>query len=225
MFGNSGNNNHGVSVNTPFYSSATDTSLLTVGGWNKSISIKYSPATGKDSLGVTQYSQENGQQILTAITQENAIALLEGYKDLIVPAIKDGTEAKVTIEVGRNETKKALSVGYTGKDAYLEIAANVDENGVAPEDSVVTHTFRKKSYMSGYDAKTGSGKEVPTEADLYNFIAKIEACQDLIPTVAHSIKHDEAQKASRQGANNYNQNQNNYSAPTNTTTGLDDFPF
>ena len=224
MFGNGNNNNRGVNINTPFYSSATETSLVTIGGWNKSISLKFSPAVGKDANGITQYAQDQTQQITTAITQENAIALFTGYKDVIIPAIDENKEGKVTIEVGRDETKKAISIGYNGKDSYLEIAVNVDSNGVADSSNVVTHTFRKKNYMSSYDWKTGSGDEVPVEADLFNFMAKIEAAQDLIPTVAHSIKYDEAQKASRQN-NGGTSSTSNYQAPISNTEGLDGFPF
>jgi hypothetical protein len=78
--------------------------------------------------------------------------------------------------------------------------------------------------MSSYDWKTGSGDEVPVEADLFNFMAKIEAAQDLIPTVAHSIKYDEAQKATRQN-NGGTSSTSNYQAPISNTEGLDGFPF
>lgn len=226
FFGKSNNNGNGVNVNTSFYTSYSDTSLLTVGGWNKSLSIKLSPAVGKNADGITQYAQENGQQINTGITQENALALLEGYKKEILPAINNASSAKVSISMGANENKKILSIIYDGTDAYLEIATGVNSDGIANEANVITHKFNKKSYMTGYNYINGTGSEVPVEADLYNFIEKIKACQDIIPTTAHAINYNNAIKSvySSRGNTNTSNVDNSYSAPINNYNGdMSDF--
>lgn len=221
FYGKSNNNGSGVNVNTSFYTSYSDTSLLTVGGWNRNISVKLSPATGKDANGVTQYDTTNN--IITSIREENAIALVEGFEKEIEPAIKNGTNAKVTIAMGDGENKKAFSIIYDGNDAYLEIATGVKEDGTTEENNVLTHKFNKKSYMVNYNWADGTGEEVPTEADLYNFVEKMRACQDLVPTVAHSINYSNANKAAYKNNQNssYNNANNNYSAPTNNFSGSD----
>lgn len=221
FFGRSNNNGNGVNINTSFYSSYTETSLLTAGGWNRSLSIKIQPATGKDANGVVQYAQEQSSQVITSIREENALALLKGYDDEIKPAIDNGTEAKVTITMGSDENRKALSIIYDGKDAYLEIASVLNSDGITSENNVIKHKFNKKSYMSGYNYLDGSGKEVPTEADLYNFIEKVRDVQKLVPVIPHSINYSNAVKSAYKNSgssNNYSQN-NSYSAPTNNFSG------
>jgi hypothetical protein len=221
------NNGNGVNINTSFYTSYSDTSLLSVGGWNRNLSIKLQPAVGKDSTGVTQYATEISQQINTSIREENAIALFEGFNKEIKPAIENSTEAKVTISIGNNENRKALSIYYDGKDAYLEIATALNEDGVTNEENVLRHKFNKKSFMTGYNYITGAGTEVPVEADLYNFMKKIEGCQSLVPMTAHSINYSNANKALYRNNNqntSYGSGNNNYSAPTNTYSGdMSDF--
>lgn len=230
FFGKNNNNNgSGVNVNTNFYTSYSDTALVSVGGWNKQLSVKISPCIGKDANGVNQYAQDNTQQISTGIMQENAIALVTGYETILKPAMEKKETGKVSISMGSNENKKVLSIGYDGTDSYLELAVGVDENGVS--QNVIKHKFNKKSFMVGYDASTGSGSEVPVEADLYNFMEKVKACQLLVPTTAHAINYSNATKAAY--ANNKNQSagggelNNNYSAPTSNYGGsMEDFlPF
>lgn len=226
FFAKSNNNGNGVNINTSFYSSYSDTSLLTVGGWNKSLSLKLSPATGKNADGITQYAQELGQQINTGITQENALTLLEGYNKVIIPAINDSTSAKVSISMGANDNKKILSIIYDGSDAYLEIATGVNSEGKTSEENVLKHKFNKKSYMVGYNYIDGTGSEMPVESDLYNFIEKIKACQDIIPTTVHAINYNNAIKSiySKNNSNTSGSTNNNYSAPVNNYSGdMSDF--
>ena len=222
MFFGKNNNNGGVNVNTSFYTSYSNESLLTVGGWNRNLSIKLAPSTGKDTNGLTQYTQDQNQIINTSIREENAIALLEGYNEVILPAIKEKKDAKITISIGSGDTKKALSIMYKDGNAILELCTNINESGVTDESHVYTHTFNKKGYAVDYKWEDGTAEVVDTEADLINFMKKIEKMQDLVPTTAHSIKYSEANKAAYKNNNqNNNDYQSNYSAPSNTFNGSD----
>ena len=129
MFGNNNGNGNGVNVNTAFYTSYSDTSLLSVGGWNRNLSLKIQPAVGKDANGLTQYASDKTSTITTSIREENALALLEGFNKYIKPAIENENphEAKVTIAMGSGDKKKALSIIFDGKDSYLELAIGLSE--------------------------------------------------------------------------------------------------
>jgi hypothetical protein len=224
MFGNNNGNGNGVNVNTAFYTSYSDTSLLSVGGWNRNLSLKIQPAVGKDANGLTQYASDKTSTITTSIREENALALLEGFTKYIKPAIENSQEAKVTIAMGTGDKKKALSIIYDGKDAYLELAVGLSENGTTSTENIIKHKFNKKSYMVGYNPQTGDGEEIQIEADLFNFMKKIEKAQDLVPTIAHSINYSNANKAVFKNSNNNQNDSDNYSAPTNNFSGdFDEF--
>lgn len=217
----SNNNGNGVSINTTFYTSYSGDSMLTIGGWNRQLSIKLYPAIGKDANGVTQYSNE--QQVITAIKEENAIALLQGFNDVIKPAIENSTEAKVTISISGKNDQKALSIYYDGKDAYCEIATNVNSDGTTDKKNVISHKFNKRNYMVGYNYIDGSGSEVSVESDLFNFMEKIKGLQKLVPMTAHSINYSNANKSVFK-SNNQAAVSNSYSAPTNSYDGaISDF--
>lgn len=226
MFGNNNGNGNGVNVNTAFYTSYSDTSLLSVGGWNRNLSLKIQPAVGKDANGLTQYASDKTSTITTSIREENALALLEGFNKYIKPAIENENphEAKVTIAMGSGDKKKALSIIFDGKDSYLELAIGLSDNGTTTNENVIKHKFNKKSYMVDYDYQTGEGKEIQIEADLFNFMKKIEKSQDLVPTIAHSINYSNANKAVFKNSNNNQNNTDSYSAPTNNFSGdFDEF--
>ena len=208
------NGNSGVNVNTQFYTSYSDTSLISVGGWNRNLSLKFQPAIGKDANGLTQYANDKNSTISTSIREENAIALLEGFNKYIKPAIDNSTETKVTIAMGSGDKKKALSLIYDGADAYLELAIGLSDNGVTSADNIIKHKFNKKSYMVGYNPETGAGEEKFVEADLFNFIKKIEKAQDLVPTIAHSINYSNANKALFKNSPNNSAINDEFVAPT-----------
>lgn len=224
MFFGKSNEKSDVSVNTTFYTSYSSTCLLTVGGWNRNLTVKFAPAVGKDSNGLTQYSTDNANIVNTVIREDNAIALLEGFKNIIEPAIKNGTDKdnRVSITMGQDDKRKCLTIGYDGKDAYVEICVGVKDDGTADDANTIRHVFNKKSYMVDYNHNDGSGEEVVTEADFFNFMKKIEKSQELVPMTAHSVKYSKACQKTYGKQSNYNSNNssdNNYQSPTNVFDG------
>lgn len=221
FFGKSNSSDNGVNINTSFYSSYSDTCLLTVGGWNRNLTVKFSPAVGKDSNGLTQYATDNSQIISTSIREENAIALLEGFNKIIKPALTEGTTEDLRVSISMNGTnRKCLTIGYDGTNSYIEIATNVNDDGTVDSNNVIKHIFNKRSYMVNYNSETGSGDEVPVETDLFNFMKKIEQAQELVPMTAHSIKYSNAcQKA--YGNKSSASVSNNYQSPQSVFNGGD----
>ena len=73
--------------------------------------------------------------------------------------------------------------------------------------------------MVGYNPQTGDGEEIQIEADLFNFMKKIEKAQDLVPTVAHSINYSNANKSLFKNSTSNQSSSDNYSAPTNNFNG------
>lgn len=201
---NGNNQQQRVSVNTNFYNSYSETALLKVGAWNQQLSIQLAPAIGKNASGVVQYAQDNSQIILTGIPRNNAIALLEGYKKHILPAIEQNVASPViSISVSEKEKRKIISVYYDGEDSWLEIAVNINADGTFDDSNVFKHKFGKKYYAIDYDRTTGKGTEVAVETDFMDFMNHVDRVKDLVPYQHHAKKYAEAI------ANMYKNNRNN----------------
>lgn len=219
-----------VNLNTNFYTSYSETALLMAGAWNRQLSIQLKPCVGQDANGLRQYAEDKNQIITTSITQENAICLINGFEKEVLPALNGEKESgSVSIVMGSADSRKILTVGYNGTNAYLSIAIGLNEVGVASD--VITHTFNKKSYLKNYVTSEGNATEEVVEVDLFNFIDKVSAVKDLTPVIAHSIKYNEMNRAAY--SNNYQKPQSvqqvsqpTYSAPISTATSMEDFlPF
>ena len=219
------NNGSGVSVNTRLYTSYSDTCLVTLGGWNANLSLKFAPFKGVDANGLRQYAQDSTETVMTSLTVENTTALLEGIKDKILPALEAKTTASVSVTVGVNNNRKVISVLTDGESVQLKIYVNVSDTGIADGNNSVTHTFNKKEYMAGYDPTTGNGEVVNTNADFKNFINKLNDIYKFSGAEIHAVNYNNAIKASygnnRQTYNNNSNVNTGYSAPTTNVTGSD----
>lgn len=220
--GHQGGNGNGVNVNTNFFISYSETSMIKVGGWNRQLSIKVHPATGKDANGLTQYAQDASQVISTSITEDNAIALSAKYDEY--GGDKSVLEKKpfsFSIGIGSAENRKVLTVSYDGTDAFFELAMNVNVNGVAL--NTIKHKFNKKQVVEGYVPTTGEGTEVTIETELINFMKKINGVQNLVPMTAHSTKYNNALTSAYSANNNAqgggNRGGTNYQAPSSNADG------
>lgn len=234
FMGSNQNNNNGVNINSRLFSSFSETAMVTLGAWNLQLSLKIHPVKGVNADGIRQYAQDNTEIINTSLTEQNATALLDGIKEKLDPAIKENRAEKVSVSMGAAENRKVLSLETDGKDIYLEMAINVNENGVAKPENVIRHKFPKKNIMIGYDPLTGNGEIVEVNSDYENFVIKLKDIYKFSPAVAHSINYNNAVKASysnKQAANNQMNNYSNgggYSAPTNNIAGdnmADFLPF
>lgn len=222
----SNNNSNGVNVNTTLFTSYSDVAMVVVGGWNKQLSIKVYPATGKDASGLTQYVQEQSQIIITSLTQEKAISFWESYVKEVKPAVEKKEAKKVSIPVGKEDSFKVLSVGFDGTDAYLEIALNVDASGVS--HNVIKHKFNKITTTVDYNPETGAGVDKVIEGELESFMNKVEFAKFLSPIIAHSINYNNANKAAYAARNQGNSGNggSSYQAPVNGNGNMDDYlPF
>lgn len=229
MFFQRGTNNNGnnVNVNTSLLTDYCDTCMITAGAWNKQLSLKFYPATGKDENGVTQYTTENNKIITTGITPDNAIVLCHGWEDKLLPIV-NGTSEKmedtVSVQIGVGENMKVFTIGFNkDKGGFLQMAWNVNETGITADENVLVFDFKPKTYITGYDYTTGaSTEEVTVHAKLENFIARIYRVQDLLPTVAHSINYNRAVKAAYSKNNNENQSGGGYNSAPPLPAPIDD---
>lgn len=221
--GRTNNNGNGVNLNSKLYTSFSDTCMLTLTAWNTQLSIRVHPMNGVNADGIRQYAQDLSDCISTALTVENAIALLDGIETIILPAIKDKShtgDVSVSVSMGSNDNRKVLTIKTDGTDVFFGIATNVSENGIADDTNVLWHKFNKRSYLIGYDNKTGSGEEIAVNTDFYNFVKKVETIYQLNSVVAHSINFHNMSKAAfsnpNTGYNNNNNNNGGFTSQTNT---------
>ena len=219
-----------ITLNTSFFTSYSDTCLLQVGGWNRQLSLSFKPCTGTDANGIRTYAEDKSQYVITSLTPENALSIIDGFEKFILPAIKNGEEATISVVMGSNDQRKIISIKYDGHDAYISVSTGLNENGVASQ--TITHKFNKKNYLVGYIPTTGEYTEQSCEADLFNFMNKVRKVDDLVPVAAHAQRYYEMTRPmNAQQQNGYNNprpqapqnNGGNYQAPT--TTSEPDMPF
>jgi len=191
-----------VSVSTRYFTSYSDTCMLIVGGWNRNLSLNICPATGKDANGLTQYTQDNGQSLLTSITPENAIALSKAVDKYVYPAIEEKRPSeKVTIMIGGNSRngqssqKKEITLWFDGEHCYFECGVGLGDNNVVPDNQFIIHQFAEKTYAVGYDKNTGSAIEETAYVDFEKFMEAIDAVKNCVSIIPHQIKVDNAYKA------------------------------
>lgn len=228
MFFKTQSNNNNVSLNTRLTVFYSQENSLTLSAWNNNISIRIQPMIGVDSNGVRQYDNSKERTINTSITPDNAVVLYQGIVDNIIPAIKNGTNKRVSIMIGANtEYRKILTIGFDGHDSYMELTMNVDNNGVSSNpENTVRHTFSTRDYLEDYDSSDGSGVDKIVHSDLIRFTEKLKNIDNLGAAISHGIKYADMSRASF-SPNNYQNNtqQNNsqpqYSAPTQNIDGSD----
>ena len=230
MFFRNSSNNNSASVNTRLTQFYSQQNAVTLSAWNNNISIRIQPYIGTDSAGIRQYENSKDKCVTTSITPDNAILLANGIYEKVIPAIKEGTKKSVSIVISANSSaRKILTIGFDGTDSYLELAVNVAENGSCPADSIITHTFSKKSYIEDYEPMDGTGNEIVAHAELIRFAEKLKNIDLIGGAIAHGIKYADVAKSSFvSGGNQYNSGsvqqssepvKPQYSAPTQEYSG------
>lgn len=221
-----------VNLNTNFFNSFSDTAALIVGAWNNQLSIKLKPAIGKDANGVRQYADDRTQIMSTSITIENAMTLFHGFEENVLPALRGEKQSgSASIVTGNADSRKILTLGYDGTNAYLSVATNL--NNVGKAEYEIRHTFNKRGYLVDYVASEGNAVEHSYEAELFSFVAKLKEIQNLVPMAAHAQKY---QEMVRNAFTNNNvssmipqtqpkQPQPSYNAPTSSMNDIDELPF
>lgn len=251
MFNNNFNNNQ-ISVNTRYESFASDTSTLTIGGWNKNLSVRITPAVGVDQNGNTMYDRNRSFQ--TALTKQNAFSLIDQYDKELRPYINGEKEVigtdliSVAVPVGREEKRTIVAIEIEprpdgdGKfDVYFSCYSSLDQNNRAIEANVYRHRFQPNPCIKNYNYQTGSGETGEVLGAFKEFIKILETNVFDIPFAYHAEKYEKAVSQAYSSARNngsYNNNgyqsqgqmpapQQNYSAPMTTSNGYqtDSLPF
>ena len=237
FYAKSNNTKQEANLNTPLYTSYSETAQLTAGAWNSQLSIKVKPCVGQDANGIRQYAEDRSQVVTTSITADNAICLIEGFEAEVLPAIRgDKKSGAASIVMGAADQRKILTVGYEDGNAYLSIAVSLNENGRAGAE--IRHIFNKKSYLVDYNPLVGGAVEQTVESDLINFMDKVRSVKDLAPVTAHAIKYNDMNRAAFSGGNNNGSTGNignatnqvsntnaGYQAPVSTASDMDFLPF
>lgn len=235
MFYKNQSNNNQASLNTRLAQFYSQENAVTLTAWNNNISIRVQPYIGTDSAGIRQYENSKDKCVYTSITPDNAVALLQGIRDKVIPAINENTEKRVSILIGANSaSRKMLTIGFDGENSYMELALNVSDTGSCDPANVIKHTFSTREYMEDYVPTDGTGNSIIVHSDFLRFAEKLEDMKFFTGAVHHGIKYAEVSRASygmNQSDNNTNtygnsnNNSNNhapqYSAPVQNFAGSD----
>ena len=201
LFGNTNPNRDAINVNTGIVTFYSDISCLSIGGWNDKISLRWSPALGKDANGLTQYDKNH--YVLTSLSFPNAAALYARYekhlkkmvenredpgdegKSVAIPIrSKDGSTTVVVIEYKRDVNSGIPTL-------YLTLGKNAGPNGVASENSI-SYKFNEIEMMEDYNMQTGACVEVKESGEFNNFIEILHSRMALTGLNAHASRYSNA---------------------------------
>ena len=232
FYGAKTTNKQEVNVNTSFLVSFSDTAMLSVGAWNRNLSIQLKPCTGVNADGVKQYADDRSQYITTSITPDNAIALAEGFEKEILPCMRGEKESgAVSIVMGDADKRKVLTIYYEDGESYLGIATELDSVGKSQKE--LRHKFNKRSYLVDYNPMEGNAVEKFVDSDLISFMNKVREVEWLSPVIPHAIRYNDANilgyksaKGGSGGDMSMMPKPDEYSAPTSSVSSMDEFlPF
>lgn len=205
------NQNRETNLNSNLMVSAAPESLLTAVAWNKSMTIKIAKAIGKRSDGSTEYETDKARIISTCITYDNAVVLYEGYENILKPAMLINEPKSISAVIqGKDGRPKAITIGYNPESgSYLSIVTQINENGIASEENVITHKLNRRELREDYNFITGTSVDVSeVETDLAKLMDLMHHMVLLTPIVSHSIRYDKAEReryANNRNVGNYAQ--------------------
>lgn len=230
---NSGGGDVNVNTSLLFFSNPDSDCELRTKAWNKQMSVYFAPFVGLREDGIRMYEKDKSRIPATSVSLDNALILLKGFEEKIKPAIESHTEKKISVDIGR-DPKKSLSLGYDGKNAYLQLASDVNDAGVTSADHIFTYTFAKRIVKEDFNVITGEGSSYEEESELNRFIQGLKLVPLYGSEIAHGVRLDRdtrmaysnnryaAQQAPYGGqgmngpaSNNMNMNGGSYSSPSN----------
>lgn len=214
-----GNYQNQPSVSTRFTTFNSETSLLTVSGWNHNLSIRITPALPQAAGQPIQYDKNRFFQ--TALTQETAKALYLAYKSVLEEDIltnaPEMSKKSAAVPIGRDDKRCILSIeripNATGHDLWLCGYSALDNNNASLEQNIFRHKFKKTASLSGYNGETGQAEVIEQESDFFNFIGIVKRLGDLLPLQYHADKYEKqimAQYSSRNNGQGGYGNNNGY---------------
>ena len=177
------NNRPTINVNTKFFTSYSDNSLMTVSAWNANLSIKFHPLKSISPNGQKIYAQDINETIIVPISPESAHSIRDGIENIILPAIENNEEDKVIFMLGSENIKKCFSIltekNETGTvDVYVTVSYNISEDFVDNTETVLRHKLSTRRYKRGSEIK-----EVQT--DLLRILDKVKNIDNLSQTIGH----------------------------------------
>lgn len=192
--GNRGNNKYQVNVNTRgiqlMNKEGFDPSTVILGFWNEMVSIKMHPAlepSKQTSSSVYDYETT----FSTVLTVEKAQLLYSKMNELIYPAIKEGRDESIGVQIGDD----ALVIVSTGVKQFgevkpfLGIFKGLDERKKA--ETMICFEFKQsEDLIRDYDPSTGEHEKVKgcyPHLDLFNRFLNV-AINAMMHAEAHSVR-------------------------------------
>lgn len=181
--GNSSKTN--VSVNTKFYTSYDDQSLVTVSAWNTNLSIRFHPLKTVSPNGQKIYAQDLNEVITVSISPDSAYPIIDGIENDILPALQNNEERCDVFMVGSENARKCFSI-FTKRnesgilDTYISVSFNLTEEFVDNPQTYLAHKLTSRKYK-----KNGEFKEIHT--DLLHLLDKLKHIDELSQTIQHGI--------------------------------------
>ena len=134
---------------------------LIIAYYDDGVRIQFAPELPKaEQTERRRYDYDH--TIMTFVRRSKCLELYNAYNAVIVPALRDGKSAQVSIPLAQvNQIMLDTGVGEDGiPHPKLKYIKNIDPNTlIADANNVVSYEFNTGEYISGYDEVTGNFKE------------------------------------------------------------------
>lgn len=231
MFGKNYSNNgsQDINVNTRIETWFSETGMISIGCWNNKLSLRFTPAAGKNEDGVTTYSKD--KKASTALDLKNCEALLYGLRTKINPFLEDpnvevGTHSKISVSMGALQKRNILTIdaeklekGYSVK---IILHQGITDGNIGNPDTTYIYTLSNKECAINYDDVTGEIEDeilVPTE--YYVFYNIVNNYISMLSLSYHGQRLSQAMSGQQNGAGNFQQNNQGFSAPPMNNGGYE----
>lgn len=169
-------NDNGVTTNVKTLFSSL--SCLTISCWNDSFSLRFMPATSTDANGNNHY--DKNAKIQTSLSVAEAAGLAKDYKKHMEARVDAGEDPgengiSAAVDMPRKDGTHKLSIEYKKDEKgipsmYLTFARNVDANGVATMNSIISYKFNDVGVVDDYNPLTGAGTPHKVEGEFEFFL-------------------------------------------------------
>ena len=158
-------------------STICDNSAIVVSYWEDMVKIAFT-AELPSQLQTESRRWDYDSQVITCIPREKCNELVNGYKNIIIPAIEKKTDTSIGIIVGGVNmivVGTGVKLGKGEPAPYIALHKNINPNTRLAENSVV-YQFNTGEIITGYNAETGEAESsITTNNELDVFMKDLDS--------------------------------------------------
>ena len=177
---NNSNSNEKTNVNTRGASFKNSTSekpcALLVTYWNDMVRLEFAPELPENEQTENR-KYDYKHTVSTCLTRAKCNELVNGYKNIIVPAIKVCEDKKISVPIAQvNQLQLDINIKDGEPHPVIKLIQNINADNLhAAQDNIIYYEFNRGEFILNYDPEKGTFSErVVTYNELDLFMSDLE---------------------------------------------------